>query len=134
MSPLVSRRGLMAGLAGSAIPTAARALTANPDAQLLALCNQFQELAVKLDQLVEMPAGFDPGYRQILNVLNSMDFVDPAITSVPARTIAGMRAKAEIASWSRHGNLNVDNNANLDERMAWSIVRDIIQLREKALV
>jgi hypothetical protein len=126
MSWLLSRRNVIAALAG--LPSSANAScnNSNPDTPLLRLGDEFKRLAATLDDLLGLPAGADQDHRGLLCVLKEMEPVEAAIASCRAETIAGMRAKAEVANWSRQGDLNVDNDACLDARMARSIMRDLL--------
>lgn len=126
MSSILSRRQLVAGAVSFPLSSNVIAENNSPDVELIGLCAQYRKLMAALDCIVEMPRGSDPGYLLVNRVLDAMVPVDAAIMSIPARTIEGLKAKAAIAGRSRQGFLDVDNDAGLDERMVWSIVRDLL--------
>jgi hypothetical protein len=97
------------------------------DAQLVASCSEYLKLGRSLDRLIVLPAGEDVGHARVTKVLQELETVEAHVINLRARSFQGLQAKALIAEWVRQGNLNVDDGASWDERIAWSIVRDLIQ-------
>ena len=122
MSSILSRRRMIAGVLGMPV-VSSPAANLGIDSALLQRCNEFRGLAAEFERIIELPAGADPGYRALQRVMWLMEGIEVPITETPANTFAGLKAKAEIAKWVRQGNCHVDNDACLDERMTWSIVR-----------
>jgi hypothetical protein len=62
------------------------------------------------------------------DLLDRLGPVEEAIVATPARTIAGLYVKARAANWSREGQIDPMVQECTDERLAWSIVRDLMLL------
>jgi hypothetical protein len=66
--------------------------------------------------------------REMDGLIDRLGPVEAAIAATPARTIAGLCVKARAANWSREGLIDPLGEQCTDERMAWSIVRDLMLL------
>jgi hypothetical protein len=98
----------------------ATAAPRHPDAELIELGRQFEEIRAALDR--EIAGGTE------LGALERLAVVEPAIVAMPATTIEGMRVKARAACWAMLGDFEDLDGPTSDVRMARSIVRDLIRL------
>ena len=110
------------------LATAAHAQeTSSYDAELIALGHQFDEVAAQIDHAID-------GKSELkMDALNKLRILDTKITSAQAKTIEGLRVKARAACWALLGDLDAEGQSSTDERMALSIVRDLIRLYEPQL-
>jgi hypothetical protein len=113
MPDRISERAV-AGIAIGAA-TLASAPGQHPDAELIDLGRQFEEVAAALDG--------DNAEAE----LDRLAVIEPTIVAMPATTLEGIRVKARAACWALSGDLN-PNGPTTDVRMALSIVRDLIRL------
>lgn len=120
MSRDLTRRAAVAAIAAGA-PTLARAAPSHPDAELIELGRQFDEITAALDKEIA-GAGTD------LPALDRLSAIEPMIVALPARTVEGMRVKARAACWAMMGDFDELPGPTTDVRMARSIVRDLIRL------
>ncbi len=114
----LSRRGVIAGIAAAPATTAFAA----PDTELLALGRQFDEVTRILDATEWSDAA----------AVARLDEVEAAILGAEATTMEGLAVKARAAYWARLGDLDQDGEST-DQRMALSIIRDLIRLHDPAL-
>jgi hypothetical protein len=63
----------------------------------------------------------------IVALIESINPIEAGIVSTQAKTIDGLLVKAHAANWSREGRINPEYERSTDQKMAWSIVRDLIQ-------
>jgi hypothetical protein len=104
---------MVAGIAGLATtPTAAHA-----DTELVALGNQFDALTRVLDTT-----------NLWGDMADALDRIERAILNTQAKTMEALRVKARAACWARLGDLDPASGSTTDERMALSIIRDLIRL------
>jgi hypothetical protein len=114
-----SRRALIAGLAVTPIlPSQASEQLAQPDAELVALGHQFDELAAFLHY-----AGWGDDAA-----VTRFAAVERAILDCEAVTVEGLSVKARAACWARLGDLDPSIEPTTDKRMAISIIRDLIRV------
>jgi hypothetical protein len=111
----LTRRAAVAAIAAGA-PTFASGAPRHPDAELIELGRQFEEITAALDRDDAEPA------------LDRLAVIEPAIIAMPATTIEGMRVKARAACWAMMGDFEDLSGPTTDVRMARSIVRDLIRL------
>ena len=99
----------------------------SPDAELIALGDQFNHLTDTWDELARLT---DHTYDGVDNIglIETMNPIEAAIVAIPAKTIDGLFVKARAANWSREGRINPEQEESTDKKMAWSIVRDLIYL------
>jgi hypothetical protein len=95
---------------------------ANADTELVALGNQFDALTRVLDAA---DLWGDMAY--------ALDRIERAILNTQAKTMEGLRVKARAACWARLGDLDPASGSTTDERMALSIIRDLIRLFDPKL-
>ena len=95
----------------------------NPDAALLALGRRFDAMANKLDHDIDVS----------WTLLEEFSEVEAQITSTPATTLEGLSVKARVTCWARLGDLDASEHSTANERMALSIVRDLIRLYDPSL-
>jgi hypothetical protein len=110
----ISRREMVGGIATLATTPA----SAKTDRELVALGNQF-------DALTRV---FDTAYDDA-----QFEKVENAILNTQAVTMEGLRVKARAACWARVGDLDPASGSTTDERMALSIIRDLIRLFDPKL-
>jgi hypothetical protein len=111
----ISRRALVGSLAtGAILPTTAVTSEGSTDARLLDLGHQFDELVQDFDNATD-------------DLFVRLQRVEAEILSTPARSFDGYRVKARAACWALLGDIEPHSGATTDQRMALSIVRDLIQ-------
>ena len=122
----ISRRSALfsAGLLSLLGPTRAEAT----DFELIGLGRQFDAVAAKLDRAIEHGLNID------WSDLEDFGRIVDQIVVTPATTIDGLCVKARVRCWARLGDLDDHGEQSTDEdRMALSIVRDLIRLRHPDL-
>ena len=92
--------------------------TNGDDIALLTLGHQFDALSAKLDD------GLDIAWE----TLEEFSQVETQIIATPATTIEGLCVKARVTCWAQLGDLDPSEHSTANERMAFSIVRDLIRL------
>lgn len=97
------------------------------DADLLAFGREFETITNALDSAIAQKCDIAD------DLLLKLGLIETAIISTPARSIQGFCVKARAACWARLGDLNPDDEATTDKRMALSIVRDLIRQCHPAL-
>lgn len=124
-----SRRTVVSTLVVSPmIPTAcfSKAIDSS-DAVLIELGRQFDRFAAQIDQVID-------GKLELVELtFNQLNLIQAQILSAQATTIDGLRVKARAACWARLGDLDDASNSTTDDRMALSIVRDLIRLHDPRL-
>ena len=100
----------------------------SPDAALIALGDQFNQLTDTWDELARQT---NDTYENvdIIGLIETLDPIEAAIVATPAKTIEGLLVKARAAYWSREGCIHPELEESTDKKMAWSIVRDLIRFR-----
>ena len=122
----ISRRSALfsAGLLSLLGPTRAEAA----DLELTGLGRQFDAVAAKLDRAIEHGLNID------WSDLKEFGRIVDEIVVTPATTIEGLCVKARVRCWARLGDLDDHGEQSTDEdRMALSIVRDLIRLHHPDL-
>jgi hypothetical protein len=125
MNRKLTRRAAVAAIAAGAPVLTAAAAVSHPDAELIGLGRQFEEITATLDREI---AGADDD----LPALDRLAVVEPRILATPATTMEGMRVKARAACWALGGDLQ-PTGLTTDVRIARSIVRDLIRLYDPQL-
>ena len=98
------------------------------DRELTGLGRQFDAVAAKLDR------GIEHGLNIDWSDLKEFGRIVDEIVVTPATTIEGLCVKARVGCWARLGDLDDHGEQSTDEdRMALSIVRDLIRLRHSDL-
>ena len=142
------RRDFLAMTAGAVaaktmLPLAARAqgsqieiFTPHPDATLLALCQAFHQACT---DLAAVNAKDDPTDEEIGPIVDAWGAPIDTITSTPATTLEGVRAKAQavIDAFSsggvdRHRGETVEETAGHHELMAWRLMHEILAMGAQA--
>jgi hypothetical protein len=95
---------------------------------LIVLGREFDRITGSWADLLQGHGDTDTEIRKINQLLELLGPIETAIVATPARTIEGLCIKARAANWSREGKIDPLNELCTDERMAWSIVRDLMQL------
>jgi hypothetical protein len=67
------------------------------------------------------------------DMADALDRIESAILNTQAVTMEGLRVKARAACWARLGDLDPASGSTTDERMALSIIRDLIRLFDPKL-
>jgi hypothetical protein len=118
----LSRRTVVGALAASSVmPVAGAAASSTVDSTLVDLGRQFDQLAKYIDD----PCG--EGGLLTEDFFAKFHKTEADILSTPAKTIDGYRVKARAACWALLGDIDQNAGSTTDERMALSIVRDLIQ-------
>jgi hypothetical protein len=118
----LSRRTLIGALAASSVmPVAGAAASSTVDSRLVDLGRQFDQLAKYIDD----PCG--DGRQLTEEFFAKFHRIEAEILSTPAKTIEGYRVKARAACWALLGDIDPNTGSTTDERMALSIIRDLIQ-------
>ena len=115
-----SRRSLLVALATQCACPAFAA--SEPDNQLLLLGGLFDKLAAQLARAIDCRLEISDA---LLDRLNS---VESEILTTSATTINGLRVKARAACWALLGDIVPSRGATTDQRMALSMIRDLIHL------
>jgi hypothetical protein len=99
-----------------------RAAASARAAEIVKADNEHKMLGQKLHEELavdEITRQFDIAYDAVSEIV-------VRISHVTATTIEGLRVKARAAAWCRSGH-EPDSNSTLDERLAWSVVRELLQ-------
>jgi hypothetical protein len=97
------------------------------DATLIALGRQFDEVTAQIDHAIDHKSDLAAG------TLDQLGLIEAEILSTQAKTIDGLQVKARAACWGLLGDLDVAGQSTTNERMALSIVRDLIRLYDPQL-
>jgi len=129
MSTKLSRRAFVGTLTASSIMQAGAAASESNfiDAKLTELGNQFDQLVERFDDPREGAEYFTDEF------FTHLSRIEAEILSTPARSIAGYRVKARAACWALLGDIDPHSGSTTDQRMALSIVRDLIQQYDPGL-
>ena len=99
----------------------------SPDTELIALGAQFNELTRTWDDFARRT---NHTYNNF-DIVGLIEFIDPieaTIVATRAKTLEGLLVKARAANWSREGRICPEAEESTDLKMAWSIVRDLLDL------
>lgn len=125
----LSRRAMMTALTSTTVASSVAICQPlqSPDATLIALGDKFNHLTATWDDLARRT---NDTYENvdIIGLIETIDPIEKAIVATPAKTIEGLLVKARAANWSREGRINPELEQSTDQKMAWSIVRDLIGL------
>jgi|SRR4029450_7525283 endonuclease/exonuclease/phosphatase family metal-dependent hydrolase len=125
---LTSRRSVLVLAAGMPAIIKARGAQSSPkDIDLLQLGEQFDVLAAHLDHAIEHRLHVDWAH------LEELSRVEAEILQMPALSMEGFYTKARVACWATLGDLEERDQADAYERMARSIIRDLIRLHRPDL-
>ena len=120
---ILSRREVVRGIAATpAVAVATFTAAVSPDATLVALGVQFDEIARAIDRAIEQGAHFNA----LKTLLPRFDAVEATILATQAKTIRGLQIKARAAHWALLGDLELANETTTDQRMSLSIIRDLM--------
>jgi hypothetical protein len=126
MSRQLTRRSVLAALAGLA-PISPSPEQLSPDAKLIALGREFERITGLMDGLIRNSGrGNSDDERTLCHLIEELEPIERETVRTSAKTIAGLYVKARAAKWSREGQINPEAEHCTDERMAWSIVRDLM--------
>ena len=120
-----SLRALLAGVAATPIWPArlSEKKSPQPDAELIALGRQFDELAEVLDR---------SGWKDEA-AMSDFTAVEKTIMECEAVTAAGLSVKARAVSWALLGDLDPSDVPAADKKIAVSVVRDVIRVHARRL-
>jgi hypothetical protein len=126
----LSRRQLVAALT---IPSMAgwesQAIEAwSPDAELIKLGRQFDEVTAQIDAAIS-----DPTTDIADEILDRLGRIEAKILNTQSLTVDGLRVKARATCWALLGDLDPTGEPTPDKRMSLSIVRDLIRLYDSNL-
>ena len=129
MEKRLSRRALVTALVCAPVVSnvAICPPLSSPDATLIALGDQFNQLTGIWDELARQT---NDTYLNvdIIGLVEAINPIENAIVTTHAKTIEGLLVKARAANWSREGRIFPEQEETTDKKMAWSIVRDLVQL------
>jgi hypothetical protein len=119
----LSRRATLRSLAGIfvVIPQVSECAISSSNARLLALGNALDEITGRLDRAVGGGYDVEDGW------LEDLDRIEAEILKTQASTIDGLRVKARAACWALLGDLDSVREETTDQRMAISIIRDLVR-------
>jgi hypothetical protein len=128
------RRKLIANIACMSALTSAAALhsarlykySQAQDKKLISLGLRFNSLTRTWDD-VAIKTHHSYNNFDIIALIEAIIPIEADIVSTQAKTIDGLLVKARAANWSREGCINPEHEGSTDQKMAWSIVRDLIQ-------
>ena len=124
----LTRRAALGPLAASLLVAAKPVAAASfADSPLLALGRDFDVVAARLDHAIAAGIDIDDG------LLEQLSKLDAEIATTQASTMEGLFVKARAACWARLGDLDDFGEMTTDQRMALSMVRDLIRLFDPAL-
>ena len=125
----LSRRELVAALAipPTAPLTACETKKTTSDTELIALGHEFDKITAQIDNAIDQKLDLEE------DVIDHLGRIDGEITTMQAQTIEELRVKARAACWALLGDLDPSNQLSTDQRMALSIVRDLIRLYDSSL-
>ena len=92
------------------------------DVGIIKLGHQFDALAAEFDHAI------DHGTNIAWETLEKFDRILTEIIATPATTMDGLCVKARVTCWARLGDLDGDEQSTTDDRIALSIIRDLIRL------
>ena len=119
-----SRRSafLLAAMVPAIAVSKPAALTGEAEVALLALGYRFDAVAAQLDHAIEH--GLDTDW----DTLHEFGRVHDEIVAARATTMEGLYVKARVACWARLGDLDAGEQYTAEDRVALSIIRDLIRL------
>jgi hypothetical protein len=125
---LTSRRSVLVLAAGMPAIITAKGVQSPPkDIDLLRLGDRFDALAAQVDHAIEHALDIE------WVTLEELGRVEAEILRRPATTIEGLSTKARVACWAVLGDLDDSEQSNAYERVALSIIRDLIRLHRPEL-
>ncbi len=122
-----SRRSVLCSVVFS-LPVLRRTEASGGDILLVGLGCQFDAISAKLDRAIEQAHHID------WSDLEEFGRIVDKIVATPATTIDGLCVKARVGCWALLGDLDdPDEETTAVEKMAVSIMRDLIRLRHPKL-
>ena len=120
---LFSRRSALFSAAMiPAVAVSKSALTGETDVALLALGHRFDAIAARMDDAIEHALDID------WDTLYEFGRVHDEIVAARATTMEGLCVKARVACWARLGDLDAGEQCTAEDRVALSMIRDLIRL------
>lgn len=118
----------LAGLFGiSGASATIPAIKTSPDAELIGLGAQFDDIAARIDFAVEHSGPGQSYYtRMLTDAIEAYGAVYVKVTVLPATSLEGLRVKARIAKWSSAGKMYPEDTAILIDPMALSLAEDLL--------
>ena len=92
------------------------------DVGIIKLGHQFDALAAEFDHAI------DHGTNIAWETLEKFDRILTEIIATPATTMEGLCVKARVACWARLGDLDAGEQCTAEDRVALSMIRDLIRL------
>ena len=131
-----TRRSTLLGLAGflggtNFIPPVSVAhAIAHPDAELIALGEQFDDIAAQIDFAIDNTGPGQSYYQSAMETaFDEYRMIHPRIMALTATTIEGFKVKARVARWSSADKMSPDDGCVFADVMALSLVRDVLDLQ-----
>ena len=124
---MLSRRSILKGLAVAPTLSApmAAAEAISHDEGLIALGQQLFSIRAALDHAGE--------HDEVMGLLERIDTVSDAIVAMPAKTVQGLYVKARATAWALLDDIDPMEESSINDRVAASIVRDLIRLYDPSL-
>jgi hypothetical protein len=123
----LSRRAFVGGI--TLAPNLLGTKVSTPDDALVRLGCEFDRLTQIWDDWAYQTKNTYENV-DILGLIAKLDPIEAAIVSKRANTLDGLMVKARAANWSCQGRISPEKEASTDKRMAWSIVRDLLELSQ----
>jgi hypothetical protein len=90
------------------------------DSRLIALGRELAAIPAALDRSTE--------HCEASALLERIDGLSDAIVATPARTLQGLFIKARATAWALEGDFDPAKESSINDRLAASIVRDLLNL------
>ena len=120
---LISRRSALCSVAMLPLMvTSAEAQKCAFDIGLIRLGRRFDAIAAQLDHAIEH--GLDTDW----DTLYEFGCVHDEIVAARATTMEGLCVKARVACWARLGDLDAGEQCTAEDRVALSMIRDLIRI------
>ena len=120
----ISRRAVVSGLAiAPAAPSFSSVAAGQADGELIELGRQLDSIPAALDHA--------KNDDEVMSLLDRIDTLSAAIVMTPAKTFLGLYVKARATAWAIEndcGLLNPERELTINDRVAASIVRDLLEL------
>ncbi|MFZ0846880.1 MAG: hypothetical protein WAM62_13905 [Pseudolabrys sp.] len=102
------------------------------DSELIEIGAQFEHLTRTWD-MVARQTNHTYNKFDIVGLIEFIDPIEATIVATRAKTLEGLLVKARAANWSREGRIYPEAEESTDLKMAWSIVRDLLDLSHSNL-
>jgi hypothetical protein len=103
-----------------------------PDYLLIEMCQRADVLGKAIDGINSVEPDEDRADEQTCPLHEKLATIQVAIVNMPARSTAGVIAKAHCVAWCRAGDLSTEmDGPGMDFEMMMSMVRDLLAIEAK---